>query len=667
MASTPINLTLPQPTTTKSNKKSSNLPSNSSNFGSCHHVRSASKKPSFINSYKVLFEKLINASNFSLIYDEFKCFTNNCGNRKNLHACLSCVFVGCRNATIPAHKTCIHSHFTSNQGHYLFIELNYGQIYCGHCKDYVFNDTFDSIAKDFLFKKINNNNIVSPQKPVKEPTDKSNFTIPSTAFLSYKTLNTQAANKDLTNLLNKKVLIQPQPLVEGKKRKKSPVELAHQHHHHNHHQLNENCNGSNGPGHGNGSSKSPTPVLAPLGAKRLIVQKSSYIGLRGLVNLGNTCFMSTIIQALCHTPTLRNFFLSEKYIGLCNHATESNPFSDKCIVCEMSKIFQNFYSGKTSPFCLDRLLYLVWTQARHLAGYEQQDAHEFQIALLDLMHQQLAPRSNTPTNRALWDPPMTMIDRIFTGRLQSDVICNRCGNVSTSVDPFSDISLDIETRSCTSSNHGSTTNTNHHSSSSDRDHNDPLKSYTLLQCLNEFTKKEELGPACKIDCDNCERQQESTKQMSINRIPIVVCLHFKRFEQSHIGNGRKISNFVSFPEELNMRDFMTHNINVNGINGVAGSSRGDKSKQNVNINDRKRKSDQSANESKNTLKYRYTLYAVVTHSGNLQAGHYTCFIKHTGDWFYCDDHIIKKVSSREVLKTEAYLLFYHKKYLEYEQ
>jgi ubiquitin C-terminal hydrolase len=29
----------------------------------------------------------------------------------------------------------------------------------------------------------------------------------------------------------------------------------------------------------------------------------------------------------------------------------------------------------------------VWTHARHLAGYEQQDAHEFLIAALDVLHQ----------------------------------------------------------------------------------------------------------------------------------------------------------------------------------------------------------------------------------------------------------------------------------------
>lgn len=46
-----------------------------------------------------------------------------------------------------------------------------------------------------------------------------------------------------------------------------------------------------------------------------------------------------------------------------------------------------FYSGVSMPHTPYRLLHLVWTHARHLAGYEQQDAHEFLIAALDVLHQ----------------------------------------------------------------------------------------------------------------------------------------------------------------------------------------------------------------------------------------------------------------------------------------
>ncbi|KAF2345488.1 Zinc finger UBP-type, partial [Trinorchestia longiramus] len=114
--------------------------------------------------------------------------------------------------------------------------------------------------------------------------------------------------------------------------------------------------------------------------KRRKLHHNSTIGLRGLINLGNTCFMSCIVQALTHTPLLRDFFLSEK------HVCHFNNDASQCLVCEIARLFQEFYSGAQAPLILQKLLHLIWTHARHLAGYEQQDAHEFFIAALDVLH-----------------------------------------------------------------------------------------------------------------------------------------------------------------------------------------------------------------------------------------------------------------------------------------
>ncbi|RXM27963.1 Ubiquitin carboxyl-terminal hydrolase 22 [Acipenser ruthenus] len=275
--------------------------------------------------------------------------------------------------------------------------------------------------------------------------------------------------------------------------------------------------------------------------KRRKITTNCTIGLRGLINLGNTCFMNCIVQALTHTPLLRDFFLSDR------HKCEMQ--SNSCLVCEMSQLFQEFYSGHRSPHIPFRLLHLVWTHARHLAGYEQQDAHEFLIAALDVLHRHCkdddnGKKANNPNHCNC------IIDQIFTGGLQSDVTCQVCHGVSTTIDPFWDISLDLPGSSTpfwplSPGSDGSAVNGESHASGTT----------TLTDCLRRFTRPEHLGSSAKIKCSGCHSYQESTKQLTMKKLPIVACFHLKRFEHS-AKLRRKITTYVSFPLELDMTPFM---------------------------------------------------------------------------------------------------------------
>lgn len=104
------------------------------------------------------------------------------------------------------------------------------------------------------------------------------------------------------------------------------------------------------------------------------------------------------------------------------------------------------------------LLYAMWSFVDYLAGYTQQDAHEFLIAFLNSMdcqiratvtpyaeHEDLTEVSDLLLLDALhiFSHP-TVCLQLFTGSVQSKLLCTVCGDTSVTTEKFVDLSLNLD-------------------------------------------------------------------------------------------------------------------------------------------------------------------------------------------------------------------------------
>ncbi|EPS69082.1 hypothetical protein M569_05690, partial [Genlisea aurea] len=158
--------------------------------------------------------------------------------------------------------------------------------------------------------------------------------------------------------------------------------------------------------------------------------KSKY-AVRGLINLGNTCFFNSIMQNILAINELRDHFLNlEESVG---------P-----VTAALRKIFLESEAGSGSKGVMDpkSLMGSLSSKAPQFKGYQQHDSHELLLCLLEnLSAEELSSRGIQASKNHARDP--TFVDAIFGGLLSNTTICSQCGHSSTNHEPFLNLSLPV--------------------------------------------------------------------------------------------------------------------------------------------------------------------------------------------------------------------------------
>ncbi|XP_014473144.1 PREDICTED: ubiquitin carboxyl-terminal hydrolase 20 isoform X3 [Dinoponera quadriceps] len=373
-----------------------------------------------------------------------------------------------------------------------------------------------------------------------------------------------------------------------------------QHHHHHHHLRQQRNRRPDEEG-------SPTNRSA---RNRLQAYRDERCGLNGLRNIGNTCFMNSVIQCLSNTRPLLEYLLNEQYLSDINTSTSSMKGA---LIKAFSQVIHELWEvGGDHVVNTTSLKSQIQRFAPRFMGYSQQDAQEFLRYLLEGLHEDVnrvttklapihgdIPDSYSETQKAVesWKRYLrsedSMIVDVFVGQLRSSLHCTSCDHVSVTLDPFWDLSLPIPARSGT---------------------------VKLSQCLEHFTREEVLDGDEKPTCSKCQMRRKCTKSFSIQKFPKILVIHLKRFSPMERFRG-KLNVMVDFP-----------------LTGL----------------------DLSAFAAPKVPGCTYNLYGVANHSGTTYSGHYTAYCKHpySGEWHEYNDSRVSVVSARSVVSSEAYVLFY---------
>jgi ubiquitin carboxyl-terminal hydrolase 8 len=332
-------------------------------------------------------------------------------------------------------------------------------------------------------------------------------------------------------------------------------------------------------------------------------------GKRGLSNLGNTCYMNSILQCLSHLQVFNP--INQELLKECHKYKGRESFN---LMNKWNELLTELWSDNSDSDVVNPREFLkcflleIKTKVKSFDGFHQNDIDEFLSILMEFLHNSLKKRVNITVNgkpknktdeialdsirvwKHTFKDDYSYIIKKFYSQYLMVTSCSECDYITTNHDPVMVLTLPI-----------------------------PQNDSTLVQCLDDYTEIDKLDCDNSWKCDKCHKLTSPDRKIMLWNCSDVLTILLKRYDNRLLKNNARIS----FNEIL---DISKYNINY---------------EENLNL---------------------YSLSGISIQSGGLEGGHYYAVCKNINDnkWYIYDDSNVSECSLDRVLNENPYCLFYER-------